>query len=58
MAGVQFYLPVPITHTLGCTGPLFIFLIQYLLGGVQMTKKQIIGVSIAFLGILFVANGR
>jgi drug/metabolite transporter (DMT)-like permease len=58
MAAVQFYLPIPITHTLGCTGPLFIFLVQYVLGGIIMTKKQGLGVLLAFIGILFVANGR
>jgi drug/metabolite transporter (DMT)-like permease len=58
MAAVQFYLPIPITHTLGCTGPLFIFLVQYVLGGIIMTKKQGLGVVLAFIGILFVANGR
>jgi hypothetical protein len=38
MAGVQFYLPISITHTLGCTGALFVFAIQYFHAGVKVTK--------------------
>ena len=58
MAGVQFYLPIPITHTLGCTGPLFMFGVQYLFGGAKINQKQIIGAATSFIGIIFVANGR
>jgi drug/metabolite transporter (DMT)-like permease len=58
MAGVQFYLPIPIVHTLSCTGALFVFAIQYFYGGVKITRQQGISVLIAFSGILLTVNGR
>lgn len=58
MAGVQFYLPVPIVHTLNCSGALFVFIIQYMLDGVKITKNQTIYAGVAFLGIIISANGR
>jgi hypothetical protein len=58
MAGVQFYLPIPITHTLGCTGALFVFAIQYFHAGVKVTKSQSVCIIIAFFGILLTVNGR
>jgi len=58
MAWVQFYLPIPITHTLGCTGALFVFAVQYFHAGIKITTQQGISVVIAFFGILLTANGR
>ena len=55
---MQFYLPLSIFHTLVISGQVFIFLANYLLKGVKITKNQVIGVVISFVGLIMVINGR
>lgn len=54
----QFVLPLPIVHTIGCSGTLFIFVIDYLLNHVRINVKQVIGIIVGFLGSLVAINGR
>jgi drug/metabolite transporter (DMT)-like permease len=55
---MQFYLPLSIFHTLVISGQVFIFLANYLLKGVKITKNQAIGVVISFAGLIMIINGR
>jgi drug/metabolite transporter (DMT)-like permease len=55
---MQFYLPLSIFHTLVISGQVFIFLANYLLKGVKITKNQMIGVAISFAGLIMIINGR
>ena len=54
---VQFYLPQPIVQTLNSTGPLFVFLLDYKMNGITVTKKQIIGILFGMFGVLLTING-
>lgn len=53
-----FYLPINVVHTLYSSGPIFVLAIDYLINGVQITRKQLIGSAIAFLGVLLTVNGH
>lgn len=55
---MQFYLPLSIVHTLVISGQIFIFLANYLIKGVKITKKQAIGVFVSFIGLGLIINGR
>jgi len=55
---VQFYIPLNLFHVLGCTGPIFTFITNYLINGIKVTKQQIIGVSFTFVGLVLAINGR
>lgn len=57
-ASSQYILPLPIVHTLGCTGTLFVFLIDYLLNNVKINLKQSIGILLGFIGALIATNSR
>ena len=57
-ASSQYILPLPIVHTLGCTGTLFVFLIDYLLNNVKINSKQSIGILLGFIGALIATNSR
>lgn len=54
---VQFYLPQPILNTINNSGPIFVFILDYLLNGIRINKNQVIGVIIGCIGLLFVVNG-
>ena len=55
---MQFYLPLGIFHTLIISGQVFIFLANYFLKGVKITKNQVIGVAVSFIGLGLIINGR
>lgn len=55
---VQFYIPLNLFHVLGCTGPIFTFITNYLVNGIKATKQQIIGVTFTFMGLVLAINGR
>lgn len=54
---VQFYIPLNLFHVLGCTGPIFTFITNYLVNGIKVTKQQIIAVSFTFIGLVLAING-
>ena len=54
----QFYLPLPIVHTISGTGSIFVFLVDYFLNGVAITPKQLVGVVVGFMGLVLTVNGR
>lgn len=54
----QYILPLPIVHTISCSGTLFVFLIDFLMNHVRINVKQAVGIAIGFLGSLIAINGR
>jgi drug/metabolite transporter (DMT)-like permease len=56
-AGMQFYLTQPIVQTLNSTGPLFVYLLDYKINNVKVTRTQFIGIIIGIIGVLFTVNG-
>lgn len=54
----QFILPLPIVHTINSSGAIFVFIIDYLLNGVQINKKQAVGILVGFIGVLIAGNGK
>lgn len=55
---VQFYLTQPIIQTLNSSGTLFIFLLDYLINGITVTKKQFYGIIVGVFGVLLTVNGE
>ncbi len=55
---IQFYLTQPIIQTLNSTGTLFIFLLDYKINGVTITRKQFYGVVLGISGVLLTVNGE
>jgi drug/metabolite transporter (DMT)-like permease len=54
----QFILPLPVVHTINCSGYIFIFLVDYFLNGVKINCQQAIGVFLGIVGVLLAGNGR
>lgn len=57
-AFVQFYLPLPVVHTIGCSGAIFVCIVDYLRYEVSLSWEQKKGVAVGFLGILLVINNK
>lgn len=53
----QFYLPLPIVHTICGGGPIFIFIVDYYMNGIKINMKQFIGIIIGIIGLIFTVNG-
>ena len=58
MAFSQFYLPLPIVHTISGSGPLFVFIIDYYLNGIEINQKQLTGIAFGIIGLILAVNGR
>ena len=54
----QFFLPLPIVHTISTASNLFVFLWDYWLFGVKINKTQKLGIFVGIIGVLLVVNGR
>lgn len=54
----QFILPLPIVHTINCSGTLFIFVIDFLLNHVKINIKQSIGIAMGITGAIVATNGQ
>lgn len=57
-AWCQFYLPLPIAVTLNSTSPIFATIFDRVLNGVSINRTQAIWLTVAFLGVVLVANGE
>ena len=53
----QFYLPLPIVHTICGSGPIFVFIIDYYVNGVRINPKQFVGIVISVVGLVLTING-
>ena len=54
----QYYLPQPILQTIHTTGALFVFILDYKINHVTITKKQFYGVMLGVAGVLLTINGE
>ena len=54
----HFYIPIPVIHTLSGTGPIFVFVIDYYKNGVNINKKQLVGIILGICGLILTVNGR
>lgn len=52
----QFYLPLPIVHTINFFAPIFIFIIDYFENGVKISKIQFFFLIFSILGLLCTIN--
>lgn len=55
--GMHFVLSYPLINSITITGPLFVFIIDYYINGITITKMQVIGIAIGFIGVLINING-
>jgi drug/metabolite transporter (DMT)-like permease len=53
----QFYLPLPIVHTIGSASPLFVFILDFYMYGITINKKQTLGIVVSLIGTLLTVNG-
>lgn len=56
-AGLYFILPFPLVNSITITGPLFVFVIDYYINNITITKGQAVGILIGFTGVLVNING-
>ena len=56
MGTAQFYLPLPIVHTINFFAPIFIFIIDYFQNGVRINRTQFYCLMSGVLGILCTIN--
>lgn len=52
----QFYLPLPIVHTINFFAPVFIFVIDYLENGVRINRAQTLFLFLSILGLVSTVN--
>ena len=57
-AGLHFILPFPLVNSITITGPLFVFVIDYYINNITITKGQAVGILIGFTGVLININGE
>lgn len=58
VALVSFYLPQFLIHTIGCAGPLGVFIVDYYKFGITINKKQLLGLLVGVIGLIFTVNGQ
>lgn len=54
----QFYLPLPVVHTICCTGSLSVSVWEWALRGKPFTRQLILSMVIVVGGVTLVSNGR
>lgn len=54
----QYYLAQPIISTINNTGPLIVFILDYFINRVTITRKQFYGVILGILGAILTVNGE
>lgn len=58
ITAAQFYLPLPIVHTINFFAPIFIFIIDYFENGVRIGKIQLYFLILSIFGILCTVNSE
>lgn len=58
ITAAQFYLPLPIVHTINFFSPIFIFVIDYLENGVRINKTQFYFLLLSIFGVLCTINSE
>ena len=54
---MQFVLPLPIVHTIACSGTIFVFIIDYIMHGTTINCQQGVGIAIGLIGVFLASNG-
>jgi drug/metabolite transporter (DMT)-like permease len=57
-AGLQFYLPLGILHTLAVAGPIFVYVWQYIIERKKPHYKEYMAIILTVFGIVLTANGN
>jgi drug/metabolite transporter (DMT)-like permease len=56
IAAAQFYLPLPVVHTISFFSPIFIIILDYFENGVKINRKQLFCLLTGVLGIFCTVN--
>ena len=56
ITAAQFYLPLPIVHTVNFSAPIFVFVIDYFENGVRISKLQFYFLLCSVFGVLCTIN--
>ena len=56
ITAAQFYLPLPIVHTVNFFAPIFVFIIDYFENGVRISKLQFYFLLCSVFGVLCTIN--
>ena len=56
MALSLYFLSAPIVHTIGASGAIIVFIIDYFRNGVHVSTKQLVGICIGSVGIVATVN--
>ena len=54
----QMYISLPMAHTINGSGPIFIYIIDYYLNGVQVSRRQVVSIVVVIVGLILTVNGR
>ena len=54
----QFYLPLPVVHIINSSSTLFICGWNYVVFGLTVTRSQLFGIFVGFMGVLLIISGR
>lgn len=54
----QLYLPLPIVHTIGCSSIIAVYIMDYFMNGIKITRNGLIGIVFAIAGVLIISNDR
>lgn len=54
----QLYLPLPIVHTIGCSSIALVYLIDYFINGIKVSRNGVGGIILALFGVFIMANNR
>jgi len=58
ITAAQFYLPLPIVHTINFFAPIFVFIIDYFENGVRINKTQFYFLAFSVFGLLCTINSE
>lgn len=50
-------MPLSVVHTICGSGPIFVFILDYYLNGVQVNGKQVVGLMMGIVGLVLTING-
>jgi drug/metabolite transporter (DMT)-like permease len=54
---MHYVVSMPVINILNISGSIFVFVLDYFIHGVQVNKKQLIGMVLGFLGVILTVNG-
>lgn len=54
----MYYLPLPIAFTINVSSPIFVVIFDKIFYGIELNKKQLFWLMIAFIGVILTVNGN